>query len=88
MSVGPGSRRSHDTALPTVRRIAELRRAVAAWRTAGLSVGLVPTMGALHDGHLALIRQARAECDRTVASLFVNPAQFNDPDDLEASEVN
>ncbi len=84
MSAGPGARTPHDTALPTVRRIADLRRAVVAWRTAGLSVGLVPTMGALHDGHLALIRQARAECDRTVASLFVNPAQFNDPDDLEA----
>jgi len=72
------------TPLATVRRIAELRAAVWDWRRAGLSVGLVPTMGALHGGHLALLRQSRSDCDRTVASLFVNPAQFNDPKDLQA----
>jgi pantoate--beta-alanine ligase len=72
------------TPLPTVRRIAEVRAAVADWRRAGHSVALVPTMGGLHDGHVALIRQARAECDRTVASLFVNPIQFNDAEDLRA----
>ncbi len=72
------------TVLPTVRGIAELRAAVADWRRGGHSVGLVPTMGALHPGHLALIRQSRAECGRTVASLFVNPTQFNDPKDLRA----
>ena len=72
------------TELPTVRGIAELRAAVADWRHRGHSVGLVPTMGALHEGHLALIRQSRADCGRTVASLFVNPTQFNDPKDLRA----
>jgi len=72
------------TALPTMRGIAALRAAVADWRRTGESVGLVPTMGALHEGHLALIRQSRADCDRTVASLFVNPTQFNDPKDLKA----
>ena len=88
MSAGAETPQAEPThmqaALPTVRRIAELRAAVAGWRREGLSVGLVPTMGALHAGHLALIRQSRADCDRTVASLFVNPTQFNDPDDLRA----
>jgi len=73
-----------STELPTVRGIAEVRAAVADWRHRGHSVGLVPTMGALHPGHLALIRQSRADCGRTVASLFVNPTQFNDPKDLRA----
>lgn len=61
--------------------IAELRGALAPLR-AGARVGLVPTMGALHDGHLALIAAARAECDLVVASVFVNPAQFSDAADL------
>jgi len=84
MSAGPPISESDETALATVRRIAGLRAAVADWRRAGLSVGLVPTMGALHAGHLALIRRSRADCGRTVASLFVNPTQFNDPKDLRA----
>jgi pantoate--beta-alanine ligase len=67
----------------TVRSIAELRRALAPLR-AGATVGLVPTMGALHDGHRALIETARAECGAVVASLFVNPAQFSEPSDLAA----
>src|SRR4051812_14264966 len=67
-----------------VRTVAELRRQLADARAAGArSIGLVPTMGALHDGHLSLIRGAAAECDAVVASLFVNPAQFDDPSDLE-----
>jgi pantoate--beta-alanine ligase len=84
MSAEPSPTDTAEPALPTVRRIADLRAAVADWRGAGLSVALVPTMGALHDGHLALIRRAREDCDRTVASLFVNPTQFNDPKDLRA----
>jgi pantoate--beta-alanine ligase len=65
----------------TVRTVDGLR-AVLAGR-AGRTVGLVPTMGALHEGHLSLIRRARADCDVVVVSLFVNPAQFNERADLE-----
>jgi pantoate--beta-alanine ligase len=67
----------------TVRTVAELRSALARARREGLTVGLVPTMGALHEGHLALIRRARQQCDRVVVSVFVNPAQFNERSDLE-----
>jgi pantoate--beta-alanine ligase len=62
------------------RTIADIRDALASLRSA--SIGLVPTMGSLHDGHLALLRAARAENDTVVMSLFVNPAQFAEPNDL------
>lgn len=70
----------------TLRTVAELRTAVRAARRQDPSatVGLVPTMGALHDGHLELIRRARLECEHVVVSLFVNPAQFDAADDLAA----
>ncbi|MEA2158281.1 MAG: pantoate--beta-alanine ligase [Solirubrobacteraceae bacterium] len=66
----------------TVRTVAELRAALAEPRRAGRSIGLVPTMGAFHDGHLELMRRARAENDLVVVSLFVNPAQFGPSEDL------
>ena len=62
--------------------VAALREAVAAWRAEGLTVALVPTMGALHEGHMALVRAARAQAARTVASIFVNPAQFAPGEDF------
>lgn len=67
----------------TLRTVADVRRALAPLR-AGRTIGLVPTMGAFHEGHVALFRAARAETDVVVASLFVNPAQFGDPTDLSA----
>jgi pantoate--beta-alanine ligase len=67
----------------TVRTVTELRRAVAAARAADRSVGLVPTMGSLHEGHLSLVRTATDDCDLVVVSLFVNPAQFVPGEDFE-----
>jgi pantoate--beta-alanine ligase len=67
----------------TVRTVAELRQTLSASRRDGLTIGLVPTMGALHDGHVALIERARDQCDHVVVSLFVNPAQFDERADLE-----
>ncbi|MBU2136933.1 MAG: pantoate--beta-alanine ligase [Alphaproteobacteria bacterium] len=69
--------------LPIVRTIAELRTQVRAWRAAGQTVAMTPTMGALHEGHLSLVRLARTKADRVVASIFVNPAQFGPNEDFE-----
>jgi len=66
---------------------ASLRHQVELWRLAGQSVAFVPTMGNLHDGHIALIRHARKQAERIVASIFVNPLQFNDPADLQRYPV-
>jgi pantoate--beta-alanine ligase len=67
-----------------IRGIPALREKVAAWRGDRLSVGMVPTMGALHEGHLALVREAQLQTDRVIVTLFVNPTQFAPTEDLGA----
>ncbi len=68
--------------IATVRTVAGLRDALAGWRRAGETVGLVPTMGALHRGHISLVEAARAACRRSVVTIFVNPKQFGPREDF------
>jgi pantoate--beta-alanine ligase len=68
--------------MQTIMTVAELRRDLATARSAGKRVGFVPTMGYLHDGHLALVTASQAQCDVTVVSIFVNPTQFGPNEDL------
>jgi len=72
----------------TERQVADLRRTLDGWRARGETIALVPTMGALHDGHLSLVAIARAQADRVVASLFVNPRQFGPKEDFASYPRN
>jgi|TARA_B100002019_G_scaffold291430_1_gene311598 pantoate--beta-alanine ligase len=69
--------------LEVVRTIAELRQHTSRWRIAGQTIGLIPTMGALHKGHLSLIKLAQGKCDRVIATIFVNPRQFLPNEDFD-----
>jgi pantoate--beta-alanine ligase len=71
-------------AIDIVRTVRDLRTSVAAWRKAGETVALVPTMGAIHAGHLSLVTLAKSQADRVVTSLFVNPLQFGPREDFHA----
>src|ERR1051326_7665253 len=68
----------------TFQHAGQLRTYLRGIREDGKTIGFVPTMGALHEGHLSLIRRAKGDCDVAVVSIFVNPLQFNDSKDLES----
>lgn len=82
--VAPLRRVNMTETIDTVRTVEHLRARIAAWRAAGETIALVPTMGAIHDGHLSLIALAKAQASRVVASIYVNPTQFGAGEDFSA----
>ena len=74
--------------LKIVRNISNLRKQILELRQEGLNIGLVPTMGALHSGHMALVSESLKTCDRTIVTLFINPKQFSDGEDFEVYPRN
>jgi pantoate--beta-alanine ligase len=79
-----GAKTAKSNKITVVRDVESLRVHTRAWRKNGETIGLIPTMGALHEGHLSLVQAALRDCDRAIATIFVNPAQFAPTEDFEA----